>query len=229
MLTATVISPPNDPVNFSILPANEPTGDGVIINVKGIPGNLPKTYGNTVAVWDTWYPDLSSGESADLSHVVNVPTDQQANSIVVNYPFSGGNYLLSYQVGQSVTTMCASYRLSLELVAMSVTPAQGVDLTIVDVTDTTVTVFYSTLSGYEPETSNNWVGVWMGAPRIFGAGKPLGMAPILGTSNIGQVTISGVAMRPRPYYYTLIYFMGPSVDGAGGTNVGSTLCFEVSG
>src|SRR5277367_169874 len=108
-----IAAAPTDPgtmQNFKLTLVSPPGRDGVIVRYEGISGNRPKCYANSVALWDNWYPDPTKDEPLN---VTPVPSNRQPDSVPIDYTkFQGTDYLVTYQVGAALTSMCASLRLS---------------------------------------------------------------------------------------------------------------------
>jgi hypothetical protein len=218
---------PSDPgtlFHFELSLKSKPSKDGVIVYFTGIPGNRPQDFGNSVALWDNWYPDPEFHKPLKVTLIGS--NLQPAGVRIENETFQENDYLVTYQVAAAMTSMCASLRISARPAAMS-EPSNSVILRLSSVSASSVSVFYSTLGGYLPAKYRNWIGIWRGFPNPFRAGKPMGAVPIPDDSTEGSVTIGNISIESTRNY-TLIYFMGGGVSDQPGTNAGAMLSFTAS-
>lgn len=202
--------------------AKSVTGDGIIVRYCGIAGNLPKTYGNTLALWGSSLPNLSSKPLK----VVPITANDQPNDMNIDYGISQTSYCVTYQVGGDMTTMSALVQLQTNCPAVSppnqvnVQIPNYVDIEIDQVTTNSIRVFYSTLPGYQPNKYQNWVGLWQGYASPYDSSDPLAKAVVTNNFTEGFVTISNVPISSK-FTYTLIYFTGPAK-----TNAASLIYFK---
>ena len=156
MLGLTIIAPADRDTlsNFSITVASPPNRDDVIVRYAGIKGNKPGDYDNTVALWDTLLPDPVLDQPLTTARITS---NQQPGEVIIKWEFQATDYLVTYQSGKALTTMCASLELSPRMRAEAV-PPNNVILDITCITATSVTVRYGTLAGYRPLTFQNWAG-----------------------------------------------------------------------
>jgi hypothetical protein len=209
--------------NFGLALNSQPNGRGVVVGYTGIPGNQPDSYHNTVALWDSWSPIIEGPNKTTPLRVVPISGDLQPSTVYVPWQFTGTDYLISYQVGESLTTMCAALELSLKLRPMTVPPS-AISLSVYELDDSSITIIYSTLGGYLPKTYGNWVGVWQGFAGPYFAPPPDSWAPVGRDRTQDLLTVSNVQIMPG-FVYSVIYFMGPQADGVPGSNVGAVLTF----
>jgi hypothetical protein len=209
--------------NFHVGTRTQPSGQGVIVGYAGILGNRPQSFGNTVAVWDTWSPILDGPTPTQPLCTVPVPQDEQPSTVDVPWGFGPTDYLISYQAGGPYTTMCATRRLSLSIALMS-EPPSSVMLGVAALDAQSVTLTYNALLGCKPKSWGHWVGVWTGFPAPYAPGAPDGWAAIESDRTQGVVTVTGLEIYPT-LDYSVIYFMGPVADGVPGTALGALLTF----
>jgi hypothetical protein len=223
VLGLTIIAPADRDTlsNFSITVASPPDRTNVIVHYAGIKGNKPEDYGNTVALWDTLLPDPVLDQPLTTAPIKG---NQQPGTVVIDWEFQATDYLVTYQTGKALTTMCASLELSPRTLAQAV-PPNNVILEITCITATSVTVRYGTLAGYRPLTFQNWIGIWPAFPNPFRVGKSLGEVPIPTDDSEGSVMIKSLNLAPDSNY-TLIYFMGAREANGSVTCVGSVVSFR---
>jgi hypothetical protein len=219
---------PSDPTlnNFGLALKSQPDGQGVVVGYTGVPGNQPDSYNNSVALWDTWSPVIDGPHKTTPLRVVPISCDIQPSTVHVPWAFTGTDYLISYQVGESMTTMCAALQLSLHLKPM-VVPPSSISLSVYELDDSSITIVYSTLGGYLPKTYENWVGVWQGFAGPYFAPPPDAWAPVGRDRTQDLLKVSNLQILPG-FVYRVIYFTGPPTDGLPGSNVGATLTFTAT-
>jgi hypothetical protein len=209
--------------NFRLELKSQPDGDGVAVRYAGIPGNQPESYHNAVALWDTWSPVIAGPNKTSPLRVVPITGNLQPSDVYVPWPFTGTDYLITYQAGESLTTMCAALELSLNL-KLATVPPSAISLRVYRLDDSSITIVYSTLGGYLPKTYGNWVGVWQGFAGPYFASAPPDSWAAVGTDHTeGLLTVPNLQIIPD-FDYRIIYFMGPP-GGVPGSNVGAVLTF----
>jgi hypothetical protein len=179
------------------------TADGVVVRYQGLSGNMPLTYKNSVALWNSLIPNV--GAPGQPLETTEIPTNDQPGSVFVEYPIVDTDYCLTYQVGESQTTMCA---LAPHSSTMADLPT-SIDIDIDDVTTNSVRVYYSTLPGYLPKSYNNWIGIWQGYAIPYRAPDFLASSPIPSDATEGYATLQNVSIS-SDFTYTVIYFCGAS-------------------
>jgi hypothetical protein len=219
---------PSDPTlnNFGVALNSQPDANGVVVRYTGVPGNRPGSYNNSVALWDTWSPIVAGPHKTSPLETVSIQDDLQPNTIYIPWKFTGTDYLITYQVGEELTTMCASLQLSLKLKPMAVPPG-AISLSVCQLDDSSITIVYSTLGGYLPKTYGNWVGVWQGFPGPYFAPTPDSWAPVASDHTQDLLTVPNLRIIPG-FDYRIIYFMGPQADGVPGSNIGAMLSFTAT-
>jgi hypothetical protein len=211
---------------FGLTLKTQPGVQGVDVTYTGIPGNQPLGYANSVALWDTWNPILAGPHKIDPLCVVPIPSNLQPSSVHIPYDtFTGTEYLVSYQVGEPLTTMAAGLPITVRLAPDTVQPT-SVSLSVQALTTDAITIEYGTLTGYRPETFGNWIAFWQGFPGPYYASPPVQWAPISGDSTQGLISLSGLDIIAG-FTYCIIYFMGPT-GGDPATNLGAMLTFTAA-
>lgn len=187
---------------------------GVIAKYQSLSGNLPNTYGNAVALWNSLLPNLST---SPLKTAL-VTTDDQIGEVFIDYGLSLTNYSVTYQLGSSTHTICAMAQIRQGSAAASL--PMFVSIQIQSITTSTVSVLYSTLPGYQPSKYGNWIGMWPGFALPYDAPPPWKQAKVDSPYSQGRVTLDFENVTPD---YTLVYFTGPEL-----THAAALLYFTVS-
>jgi hypothetical protein len=187
---------------------------GVIAKYQSLSGNQPHSYGNSVALWNSLLPNLATTPLK----VGNVPTNDQAGEVFLDYGLGQTNYCVTYQLGDP-TTMCAlaQIRMATRLLAMPM----FVSIEIKSVTTDSIRVFYNTLPGYKPATYRNWIGIWPGFALPYDAPAALNSAPVTLDYTQGYLNLPFTQIAED---YTMVYFTGKDV-----TNAAAVLYFTVDG
>lgn len=214
MLSHFVLPPPGDELTNVTIQARNSPGEGVIVSYCGLGGNLPGTYGNTVALWGSSIPNLGGKPLA----IVQLKSDEQPNEILIPYQLGNTNYCVTYQVGNDLTTMCALAQL--QPGCTNPTIPKYIEIKVDQITTNSLRVYYSTLPGYLPNKYQNWIGLWQGYATPYNGAAPLGKAVVDKDFTEGYVTINNVSLASK-LTYTLIYFTGPAT-----TTAASLLYFQ---
>jgi hypothetical protein len=177
------------------------TGTTIDVEYESLPGNLPTTNKNFVAVWN----GTIVGWGQPPMRQMGIPGDFVAGSLVVDgVRISELAYTVGYGVGPAITDICASAILG---AGSQTGPTDSVSLSLNRVGTTSVSVHYTTLDGYLPATNGNWIALWTGRVSPYSAPPPLARAPVPLDMSAGDVGMNGVVMT-RDTTYTLAYFMG---------------------
>jgi hypothetical protein len=78
---------------------------------------------------------------------------------------------------------------------------------------TSLSLHYSTLSGYRPATAHNWVGLWTGEVSPYWAPAALATQTVPTDTNEGEIGFNGITLTINTTY-TLVYFMGQATSTA---------------
>ncbi|SNR54801.1 hypothetical protein [Puniceibacterium sediminis] len=195
-------------------------GNVVLLDVAGLPGNLPKTNGNTYALWNTSSP-LPTDTPLDIQPM---PTDDQPSRFQFKYDFQPMNYAITYQVGSAPDTMCAIAPLPL-FPTMALGFPENVSMQIRDLTTTQMVFQYTVLSGYPPATYGNWIGLWQGIQTNPGAVDPIARISVPDNQNTNILTLTGLTLYEN-FDYTLIFFMKSDADDPKRVSAGAALYFS---
>lgn len=193
-----------DDLNHFTIQAVDPNYTGVIVKYWSLPANQPKTYGNSVALWNSTIPNIQADPLASEP----ITDNAEVGSVFIPYGFQQSNYSVTYQT-TDYTSMCALAQIVL---APAVVLPTYVSLTISSLDTSGVKVIYNTLPGYTPAKYKNWVGVWQGYESPYSNGSALNTVPIPTDASQGEVAIPFSA---GPFTYTLIYFLGKNRITAG--------------
>jgi hypothetical protein len=199
-LTARISEPPDGSESHFSISVEPPTQGQVIVTCRGLGGNQPKDYFNSLALWSTSLPNLA----AKPLKVIPMPSNNQPNKVPFPYDFEPTDYSLTYQVGPHPSTACAMTVLLLFPTDLHV--PTSVSLDILRVTTESIEVRYTTLPGYQPEKNGNWIGIWGGFMVPYAAPAPIGQSLITSSQSEDVVKLDQITLRSG-LHYTLIYFM----------------------
>jgi hypothetical protein len=188
-----------------------------IAHYIGLPGNLAKTYRNNVALWESPQPNPAIKPKG-----FGYPYDDSpSGDIVVPCGLSSTDYCLTYQSGAALSTMAAMATVP---VGSGTAPVYtGVTMEVVAITTSTVTILYNTLPNYNPQASNNWIGIWTGTGIPYAGLPPLAKAEI---QNPYQKYFVEISLQFQPFLapYLAVYFTGPE-----STDIAAALSFNPPG
>lgn len=199
------VAPDVSDLNHFTITACEPTYEGVIVEYRSLPANLPQTYGNSLALWNSTIPNTQKDPIATAP----IPTDDETGSVLIRYGFQQTNYSVTYQT-KDYQSMCALAQI--QLAKLAITIPTYVSICISSLDSSGVTVFYNTLPGYTPANYKNWLGLWQGFESPYSSTDTSLIAPVTQNSSQGELRI---AFTPGPFDYTLIYFLGTNRQTAG--------------
>lgn len=195
-------------------------GDYVSASYWSLPANQPKTYGNTVSLWNSsvvpWgVPPL---QQAQLSS-----NQQNGTETLTDITVSATTYVLGYATGPALSTVCASVILDAGGLA---TGGDSVNIGVASVGTTSLTIRYHVLYGYLPQTYGNWVGLWKGYVSPYNCPAPLGTALVPDVTD-GTVTIRDVAIGIQTTY-TVGYFMANPDQNRNNSTAAALLTFDTT-
>lgn len=180
-----------------------PNTEQVIIQYMTLPGNLPNSYGNAMAIWQ------ASQLPYDQAPVLSSPI--QSNSTDGTQSFAGNldknlTYVVGYSTSAATTTVCSTLtfypgRTDGEAFSTQIHPVYvGAD---------SITVGFQTPTGNLPATNGNWVGIWGGDTPIYDGSGMLAKTKVAADDSQGTVAINGIPLL-RSMIYTVGYFIGES-------------------
>lgn len=189
--------------------AEKPESGYSQITCKGLDGNLPKTNGNTIALWDGQFPNFSGKPLK----IVPMPTDHWPTRIQFPYEFAPSDYCLTYQCGADISTACAMARLNLFVnLAALPEPPENVSLKLQSVSASAVTARYTTLSGYMPRKNGNWAALYNGYANPYSLPAPLSSVKVGNNQSPGTIEFNNLSLVSGTVY-SLIYFMAGGPHG----------------
>ncbi|HEV7881028.1 hypothetical protein [Bradyrhizobium sp.] len=174
----------------------------ILLSYNTMPGNQPSSYSNTAFIWQ------GSGAIPYNQNPLS-STPVSGNTQSGSTPFSGlevqtKDYIIGYAVGPNVSNICSW----VSIPAGSGTPTTyqtSVWTTPDGVLPDVVLVYYDTPVGNQPQTNNQWIGIWQGAAPSYTV-APLAQTPVGNNNATGQVALSVTLLRGTTY--SLAYFTG---------------------
>jgi hypothetical protein len=175
--------------------------NGIAIQYTTFDTNKPKTYGNTLYVWQASGPVIPWGLPFTASTPID--TDQYLAPQRLNFPYQVSlGYIVGYAVAPDPNAIVDSLFIPPNNAPTESTP---VTIGLGSYGNQYVQSNYSTLDKYNPSANKNWVGIWNG-PRAGYDGIPLAKADVPFPNTAGSVTIMGTNILIGATY-TIGYFM----------------------
>lgn len=175
---------------------------GALVHYTTFDTNKPKTYGNTLYVWEAAGPVIPWDNLSSFVGQKTISEDSHSNSerIPFNYKVSQG-YIVGYAVGPDPAATCAAIYLPPNDEPLDST---SLSLRFSTFAPGAVIVSYTALDQYNPKSNKNWVAIWNG-PRANYNGDFLKAADIPYPNTSGKATIQHPLLIGATY--TVGYFM----------------------
>ncbi len=196
------------------LKINSVSADVISLSYDTLPGNVPSTYGNFVAIWQNqnqipWNQDPLKTQA--------ISTNSQAGSLAFTElpSIDNNSYIIGYSVGPlkekgeglKYGNICST----------AFVPAASnhgetryqyfrSEITLQHVGTTSVVVQFNLPDGYQPAANKNWMGIWRSSAASYN-NPPDYAAPITINSSFGTSAFNNVRIG-RGLTYTIAYFMG---------------------
>ena len=185
-------------VNLMVLNRDQ---DGIDVQYTTFDTNKPKTYGNTLYVWEAAGPVVPWGQPVVASTPID--KDQYLGPQRIKFPYQVGlGYIIGSATASDPNAICAT----------TFIPPNGGDSTSPNLTISLssfsngyVKISYSGLDNYNPAANKNWIGIW-NQPRAGYDGNPIAKADIAFPNSSGSATITPVKLLVGATY-TVGYFM----------------------
>jgi hypothetical protein len=196
--TLATTPPALSQVTISI-PAYSP--NAIVVAYQTLPANTPQKNKNYVAVWESTMIPWTEAPIATAT----IPSDSQMGSVpITNLAVQQRAYIVGYAVGPKINDMCASATL---FVGGQTGPTESCSIGLTYVSDDTLLIQYQTLDGYQPQTQNNWLGLYAGVISPYYATPTLATLDIPSNTSQGNVSMSNLGLSIQSPY-TLVYYMG---------------------
>ncbi len=193
------------------------TGKAIGVSFKTVSGNRPKTFNNTLFLWQN--PNQIPWDVEPL-HRQKILYDggPDGSTNIQDVHITSQSYIIGYAVGPSVSDICASAYISAENNIEH--PETTMSLTLKFAGPTSCAVDFTTLPGYRPEANRNWAGIWNSSSASHCV-PPKWRTEIHGNSSNGLAAFNNISLE-RDGTYTVGYFMSPNQS-----SLAATLTFTV--
>jgi hypothetical protein len=186
--------------------------DTIGLSYNTMPGNMPNTYGNFVAIWQNqnkipWNQKPLAAKA--------VPTNtQQGDMVFDGLDITNNHYILGYSVGPELIDPGLKYG---NICSTAFVPTKANEdppkeyqyfqthLVLKYLGTTSVAVQFFTPPGCQPATNKNWMGLWRGETASYN-NPPDYAVPITIDANSGTAAFNDVTIG-RGLTYTIGYFM----------------------
>lgn len=187
------------------------TGDRASIIYHTLPGNLPNTNGNYLALWQSPDETVPWDRLPDENHTCSVFMDApEGDLIMTDLDLPEDSYLIAYSLSPKATTpdennFCASVFLP-KLDAGSAAAPALVTMDVLDISSYSAIIRYHALSGCTPKSHGSWIGIW-DERDSFLHDDPLSAVPLTKNSDQGEVALNNFKII-KGHRYTVGYFTG---------------------
>jgi hypothetical protein len=178
----------------------DPTHIGVIFDT--VPGNLPATNGNLVAIWQNAGIPYGQKPMQKQSITKNDPTGDQ----IFEFPIQRKPYVVAYGTSDTGAAWAGTVQF---------TPGGGLEgvtfVTQIDVSaagNDSLNAAFKTPVGNVPSANGNWIGLWKGAMPTFDGANRIKKVDITVSTAEGFQSMSGLNLLMNTTY-TLAYAVGP--------------------
>lgn len=194
----------NDTTNVSI---DYITADTIGVSYNTLPGNMPNTYGNFVAIWQN---SNSIPWNSEPLKTQPIPDNTQKGSFnFTGLDIAKNQYIVGYSVGAKLTTGQTYGNVCSTAYAPSSDPTQQVkevsSLGLVFVGPSSLAFSFKLPNGCTPESNGAWCGMWRSSNGSYNNAPdeaiPVNINTESGTLSFNSVTI-GLGQT-----YTIAFFM----------------------
>lgn len=179
----------------------------VSVAYEGLPGNQAGAYNNFVAIWQS---TIIPWGDPPLAQKAISGGGQSGSVTLTGLSVQSKPYIIGYGVGKDTSTICVS---AVVYVGGQAGPTTSVTIGLSSIASDSLVVHYTTLSGYLPKKSGNWIGLWQGQASPYYSGQPMQTAIPDEDVSEGYIAMDNLTLAFGTTY-TLVYFTGPTVTEA---------------
>jgi hypothetical protein len=184
-----------------VLPPEGIGGTSVMALYRGLPGNQPQLYGNSVAIWEGTVVPFT------IPPIERLPIEVGASEGSValgGTEITRDAYTVAYAVGPAPSDIAVASTFGAQGQTLG---TRRVDLSIRAAGPTSLVVRYSTLPGYRPMKAGNWLGLWRGEVSPYDAPDPVARVDVGADVNEDDLSLNGIVLADG-FLYTLAYHLG---------------------
>lgn len=180
---------------------------GVDVQYTTFDTNKPKTYGNTLYVWEASGPIIPWGQPVVAATPIDKDQYHSTQRLRFDYQVNLG-YVIGYATASDPNAICASV-----FIPPGGEEQESLDLTISlgSYGNNYVKIGYKGLADYNPVVNKNWIGLW-NQPRAGYDGNPIAKADVPFPNASGSATIVGTKIVIGATY-TVGYYMAALAPG----------------
>ena len=185
-------------VNLQVISRDQ---GGVDVQYTTFDTNKPKTYGNTLYVWEASGPIIPWSQPVVASTPIDKDQYLSTQRLKFDYQVSLG-YIIGYATASDPNAICAS---------VFIPPDNGeqdsphLTISLTTFANNYVKINYNGLADYNPSINKNWIGLW-NQPRAGYDGNPIAKADVPYPNSSGSATIVGTKIVIGATY-TVGYYM----------------------
>ena len=181
----------------------DPTHIGCMFDT--VPGNLPATNGNLVAIWQNAGIPYGQQPMQKQAITKNQPTGDQ----IFEFPIQRKPYVIGYGTSDTASAWVGTVQF---------TPGGGMAgvpfVTVIDVMATgadSLLATFKTPLGNNPSANGNWVGLWQGPQPTFDGANMIKKVNVTASTAEGSQSMSGLTLLMNTTY-SLVYAVGPKAS-----------------
>lgn len=220
MATETLVGLTATTLFTTTLKIQNVSADTVDLDYATMPGNMPNTYGNFLAIWQN---TASIPWNTDPLKTFSVPTNTPAGSATFGgLNLNNNSYIIGYATGPTLTGSGNIQKYG-NICATAFIPAGSSDGTIftpgisdIGIGTTSVSFQFTLPDGLLPQTNGAWAGLWRGENPSYYGTAPTAFIPISPDASSGRTAFNNVSIG-RGLTYTIGIFMSGFQGGGGST------------
>ena len=200
------VSTNNNVIEFNLV--GVPTATGVTVMFRTFTPNQPKSYGNTIYVWES-NGTVPWGHKPHSATTVNTDKNQSSQKVKVDLNIDTG-YIFGYATAPTSDAVVSTIYVPPKTWSMEGKKQwirDEIRITSVEPFINSLQIGYHGLQNYDPEKNGNWIGLFQGdSVPYYGATVKNGEKRKLPSQSSTYVTMDDLFIGVSTYY-AIGYFM----------------------
>lgn len=181
----------------------DPTHVGIQFDT--LPGNLPATNGNLVAIWQNAGIPYGQAPMQKANITKNQPTGDQ----IFEFPIQRKPYVCAYGTSDTGTAWAGTVQFTPGMGLQGISFVTQIDL-VATGADSLLALFKSPL-GNNPNANGNWIGLWQGPQPAYDGANLIKKVNVTVSTAEGSQSMSGLTLLMNTTY-SLAYAVGPKAS-----------------